>query len=224
MPRWPLGVFTSVDAGLGVSFDVLSRLGIPTVHLHAPTATARTQAAANTIHANLQQLGIKVTCVFAGFEGESYADIPTVEKTVGLVPQDTRSERLIELKQIADFAAWLEVPAVGLHLGCVPHERTDADYPRLRDVTRGICDYCFKQAPGGAPGNRPRTPGRVEEVPRRRRSSQSLRQFDPANMILYGCGEPLPALRQLGRYVRSVHCKDAKWSDNLARPGAPKYP
>src|SRR6185369_6189844 len=40
--------------------------------------------------------------------------------------------------------------------------------------------------------------------------------FDPANMILYGVGEPLPALRTLGRYVRSVHCKDAKWSD---RPG-----
>ena len=33
--------------------------------------------------------------------------------------------------------------------------------------------------------------------------------FDPANMILYGCGEPIPALRKLGRYVRSIHCKDA---------------
>ena len=40
--------------------------------------------------------------------------------------------------------------------------------------------------------------------------------FDPANMILYGAGEPLPALRALGGYVRSVHCKDATWSD---RPG-----
>ena len=40
--------------------------------------------------------------------------------------------------------------------------------------------------------------------------------FDPANMILYGCGEPLPALERIGRFVRSVHCKDAKWSD---RPG-----
>ena len=36
--------------------------------------------------------------------------------------------------------------------------------------------------------------------------------FDPANMILYGVEQPLPALEQLGRYVRSVHCKDATWS------------
>ena len=40
--------------------------------------------------------------------------------------------------------------------------------------------------------------------------------FDPANMILYGCGEPIAALRRVGRYVRSVHCKDAKWA---AHPG-----
>jgi sugar phosphate isomerase/epimerase len=40
--------------------------------------------------------------------------------------------------------------------------------------------------------------------------------FDPANMILYGAGEPIPALEQLGSRVRSVHCKDATWSD---RPG-----
>jgi sugar phosphate isomerase/epimerase len=32
-------------------------------------------------------------------------------------------------------------------------------------------------------------------------------------MILYGTGEPLEALRKVAKYVRSVHCKDGKWSD-----------
>ena len=40
--------------------------------------------------------------------------------------------------------------------------------------------------------------------------------FDPANMILYGCGDPIDALKKVGRYVRSVHCKDGKWA---AQPG-----
>src|SRR5690606_1019896 len=40
--------------------------------------------------------------------------------------------------------------------------------------------------------------------------------FDPANMILYGTGEPIEALAKVGRYVWSVHCKDGVWSD---RPG-----
>lgn len=33
--------------------------------------------------------------------------------------------------------------------------------------------------------------------------------FDPANLILYGIGDPLGALKKVGPYVRSVHCKDA---------------
>ena len=32
-------------------------------------------------------------------------------------------------------------------------------------------------------------------------------------MLLYGTGQPIEALRKVGKYVRSVHCKDATWSD-----------
>ncbi|MCA9211873.1 MAG: sugar phosphate isomerase/epimerase, partial [Planctomycetales bacterium] len=40
--------------------------------------------------------------------------------------------------------------------------------------------------------------------------------FDPANMILYGTGEPIETLKKIGKYVRSIHCKDGTWSD---KPG-----
>ena len=33
--------------------------------------------------------------------------------------------------------------------------------------------------------------------------------FDPANLVLYGMGEPVEALRALGTHVRQVHVKDA---------------
>ena len=33
MQKWPIGVFTSVDAGLGVRLDVAQELGIPTVQM-----------------------------------------------------------------------------------------------------------------------------------------------------------------------------------------------
>jgi sugar phosphate isomerase/epimerase len=41
--------------------------------------------------------------------------------------------------------------------------------------------------------------------------------FDPANMILYGSGEPIEALEKIGRFVHSVHCKDGKWAKNPGR-------
>ena len=38
---------------------------------------------------------------FAAYNGESYADIPTVTRTVGLVPPATRAARTREMKEIA---------------------------------------------------------------------------------------------------------------------------
>ncbi len=214
--HWPLGVFTSIDAGLGVSFDVLAQLQLTTIQLHAPDATNRTPEAALETAERLQRLGIEVTCVFAGFAGESYADIPTVQRTVGLVPQETRDTRVTELKQIVDYANHLGVKAVGLHLGFVPHDPQQEDYRRLVQTTRDLCDYCSAQGQtihletGQEPADV--LEGFLETVAR----ENLFVNFDPANMILYGCGEPLPALERIGRYVRSVHCKDAKWSD---KPG-----
>ncbi|HYW80314.1 MAG TPA: sugar phosphate isomerase/epimerase, partial [Thermoguttaceae bacterium] len=93
MDKWPIGVFASIDAGLGVKLEVAGELGIPTVQLHAPQKASRTKENAEKFLARLQQLGITITVVFGGFEGESYADIPTCQKTVGLVPPETRAAR-----------------------------------------------------------------------------------------------------------------------------------
>ena len=32
------------------------------------------------------------------------------------------------------------------------------------------------------------------------------------NLIMYGTGDPIAALKKVGHLVRSVHCKDAKWA------------
>ena len=104
MEKWPVGVFTSIDAGLGVDLSVAKEIGIPTVQIHAPHQGNRTAKHAEEILARLAEFGITVTAVFGGFEGESYADIPTVVKTVGLVPPETRPQRLAEMKEISDFS------------------------------------------------------------------------------------------------------------------------
>src|SRR6476469_8008917 len=140
--KWPIGVFASIDAGLGVSLEVARGLGVHTVHRHTPHAVSRTPQRAAECNQRLADLGIKITCVFAGFEGESYADIPTVKRTVGLMPPETRAARPAELKAIADFARELKVNVVGIHLGCVPHDTSDPDYGVMLELTRGVCDHC----------------------------------------------------------------------------------
>lgn len=216
MEKWPIGVFASIDAGLGVRLEVARDLGVHTVHLHTPHAESRTPERATEFKKRLADLGITITCVFAGFEGESYADIPTVQRTVGLMPPETRAARTAELKAIADFARELGVDVVGIHLGFVPHDKSDPDYQQMLELTRGICDHCKgnRQALYLETGQEP-VDVLVDFLNDVERDNIFV-NFDPANMILYGAGEPIPALEQLGSWVHSVHCKDATWSD---KPG-----
>src|SRR5262249_37904901 len=48
--------------------------------------------------------------------------------------------------------------------------------------------------------------------------------FDPANMILYGTGNPIEALKKVGKHVRSVHCKDGKWAKNPGKEWGQEVP
>ncbi len=214
MDPWAIGVFTSVDAGLGVSLDGVKQLGVPTVQLHAPHGETRRNAAG--IKQMFADAGVTVTVVFAGFPGESYADIPTVKRTVGLVPEATYAERLQETKEIADFTRALGVDAVGMHIGFVPDDEADPIFGRVVAAAREVCDYCAKNdqyfhlETGQESG--PALNHFFAAVDR-----PNLKvNFDPANMILYGSGEPIEALKLVGKHVRSVHCKDANWA---ARPG-----
>jgi len=216
MEKWPLGVFASIDAGLGVRLEVAHALGVPTIHLPAPHQATRTKENAQRFSARLKELGIRISVVFGGFEDESYADIPSVSRTVGLVPPSTRAARLQEMKEISDFARLLGVDAVALHLGFVPHDASDALHGQVVEVTRELCDHCKKNGQNLHLETGQETADALLQFLAATGRDNLFVNFDPANMILYGSGEPIEALRKVGRYVRSVHCKDAKWA---ARPG-----
>jgi sugar phosphate isomerase/epimerase len=218
MSSWPIGVFTSVDAGLGVHLEVAQELGIPTVQIHAPHRETRTPEAAKKFLDRCKKAGITVTAVFGGFEGESYADIATTARTVGLVPRETRAARTREMKEIADFAKLLGCEVVALHIGFVPDKvSASGDYRDLLDVTRDLLDHLAKN-------------GQRLHLETGQESAEHLLafisdvgrdnlyiNFDPANMVLYGTGDPIEALKQVGHLVKSVHCKDAKWAGNGQR-------
>ena len=70
MEKWPIGVFASIDAGLGVKLEVAKDLGIPTIQLHAPAKETRTPENAAAFLEKLADFGITLTAVFGGFEGE----------------------------------------------------------------------------------------------------------------------------------------------------------
>lgn len=157
--------------------------------------------------------------VFAAYEGESYADIPTVERTVGFIPRDVRAAREMRTREVIDFAAALGVKSFGCHVGCIPHDTSHPDYQPVLDLVRRIADYAasfgmtFCLETGQEPAAQLLAFFAAAARPNLRVN------FDPANMILYGSGEPIEAFRLLRRHVVSVHGKDGDWPDP-AQPGS----
>ncbi|MFL6446991.1 MAG: sugar phosphate isomerase/epimerase family protein [Bryobacteraceae bacterium] len=149
-----------------------------------------------------------ITTAICSYVGESYSDVETVRQTVGLVPQNTRAERVARTKAVADIAASLGIGSVGCHIGFVPDDRQSPEYKQVCSLVRDFCDHL-----GEHHQNFTLETGQeraeallafIDDV-----GSVNLKiNFDPANMILYGMGDPVRALRTVGSRVVSVHCKD----------------
>jgi len=212
----PIGVFTSIGAGLGASLEAVKELGVSTVQVHAPALDRCTEDYAREVREDFLEAGIEVTLVFCGYPGDSYQSIQAVRETVGLVPRGTREERVELTRQMADFAAALGAPGIGVHIGFLPEDWDDPDFDELAHVAKGICDYCSALGIGMNLETGQETAGTLLHFLEAVDRPNIGVNFDPANMILYGSGEPLEALRKVGNYVRSTHCKDAVWSE---RPG-----
>ncbi|MDO4569280.1 MAG: sugar phosphate isomerase/epimerase family protein [Planctomycetia bacterium] len=216
MDKYPVGVFASIGAGLGVRLEVVKELGIHSVQLCCPHKEMRTQENARDFIAKLNDIGATISVVFCDFKGESYATIQKTRETIGLVPKETRAERKQEIREIADFAKTLGCSRIGIHIGFIPHETDSDDYRDLVGSLQELADYLAAQDQAFHLETGQETADGLERFLSDVGRENVFINFDPANMILYGSGEPLPALKKLGKWVRSCHCKDAKWS---AEPG-----
>ncbi len=151
---------------------------------------------------------VAITTAVCSYVGEDYSNVETVRQTVGLVPQNTRKDRVARTKQVADIAALLGIGSVACHIGFVPHDRQGQEYQVVCSMVRDICDHLgrhgqnFTLETGQEPADA--LMAFIDDV-----GSANLKiNFDPANMILYGMGDPVSALLTVGSRVVSVHCKD----------------
>jgi sugar phosphate isomerase/epimerase len=187
------------------------QLGIPGDLALAGTAPAWKSA--------LEAEGFTLVTVFCAYNGEDYADIPTVQRTVGFIPPATRTEREKRTIEVSDFGAALGVNSVACHIGFVPEDTSNPDYIAVREMVRRICDHAARNGQTFAleTGQEP-APVLLEFLKDCARSNLKV-NFDPANMILYGSGDPIEAVGLLAPEVVSVHAKDGNWPPK-DKPGA----
>ncbi|HEY2018151.1 MAG TPA: sugar phosphate isomerase/epimerase family protein [Bryobacteraceae bacterium] len=198
------------------TLDEIRSLGVKCGQLGVPGEMLLTPGIAAKWKAAVDAEGFTLVTVVAAYEGESYADRAAVERTVGFIPPETRAAREQRTLEVSDFAAALGVGSIACHVGFVPDDPNNPDHLAVRETVRRVCDHAARHGQTFAleTGQEP-----AEVLLRfiRDVDRPNLRiNFDPANMILYGTGDPIEALRTLARYVVSVHAKDGDWP---AAPG-----
>ena len=165
----------------------------------------------------LNSVGFVLHTVFLAYDGESYADLKTVQRTVGFVPQETRSAREARTHAVVDFAEELGVPGIATHIGFVPEDSGDSSYQAVLEMVRRIADHAHPMTFALETGQES-----ADALPAFLKTADRANlgiNFDPANLILYGTGEPIPALEILAPYLLSVHAKDGRWPEGPGKLG-----
>jgi sugar phosphate isomerase/epimerase len=157
----------------------------------------------------LADAGIRVVSGMFRTVGEDYTSLETIRRTGGLVPDATWQANWNNLQLTVNNAQQLGLEIVMTHAGFLPHETSDPVFDkmlgRMRQVARLFADHgltlCCETGQETAESL-------VSFLDHLDEPNVAV-NFDPANMLLYNNGDPIAALRTIGRRVKSCHLKDA---------------
>jgi len=158
--------------------------------------------------------GIRIGSGMMSTCAEDYSTLESIKATGGLRPDAHWEANLRNAEACAAVATRFGLPLVTLHAGFLPHDSSDPARDRMIDRLRQVADvfaiHNITLALETGQEDADTLLAALHDV------NQSLRpvahigvNFDPANMILYGMGDPLVALQKLLPHVLQVHIKDA---------------
>ena len=170
-----------------------------------------------------RQNGLSIVSGMFGCVGEDYSTLDTIRVTGGIAPDTTWEQNWTNIRATAALAQKLGLKLVTFHAGFLPHEENDPSFAKMLRRLSETADAF--QAAGivlGLETGQETAPVLVQLLQKLKRRNVGV-NFDPANMILYGKGDPIAALRTLGPWIRQVHIKDARgtkvpgtWGEEVA--------
>jgi sugar phosphate isomerase/epimerase len=142
--------------------------------------------------------------------GEDYSTLESIARTGGVRPDVHWPANLRIAQSDARIARELALPLVTFHAGFLPHDARDPERHRLVARLRTVVDvFADEGVRIGFETGQETAATLLEFLSELDRPLAGV-NFDPANMILYGMGDPVAALRALGPRVVQVHVKDAR--------------
>ena len=154
---------------------------------------------------------VRISAFWAGWCSPAVWNQVDGPYTLGLVPEAYRAKRLDELKKGADFAVRLGVTDVATHVGFVPEQPSYPGYRELVCAVREIANYCKERGLYFNFETGQETPVTLMRLFGDVGNDNLGINFDPANLICYGRGNPVDAIDIYGDRIRGVHVKDADY-------------
>lgn len=167
-----------------------------------------TEAEANRLKREMQEAGVRVSALWAGWPGPHVWDFIEGPYSLGLIPKEWRAVRVDALKRAGDFAKWAGLPAIITHLGFIPENAGDPVFGEVVEAVRDIAKHLHAMGLQFWFETGQETPITMVRLIKAVGTNNLGVNLDPANLILYGKGNPIDALDVLGPYVRNVHAKD----------------
>jgi len=155
------------------------------------------------------QSGIKIVSGMFGCVGEDYSTLDSIRETGGIVPDATWKENLQNIQATAAIAADLGLKLVTFHAGFVPHDSADAGYAKMLQRLSAVAEIFAAEKMDVALETGQETAADLAALLGALNRPNVGVNFDPANMLLYGKGDPIQAVRLLRPWIGQVHIKDA---------------
>lgn len=156
----------------------------------------------------LQDSGITVLSGMLEASGEDYSTLETIAQTGGLRREEMWASTIDNTKRVADVSAEMGIPLVTFHAGLIPAEH-GTERRRMLDKLHVMTEVCVDRGVMLGLETGQECADNVASVLIELRFDELGVNFDPANMILYGKGDPVEALQKLAPWVKQVHIKDA---------------
>jgi L-ribulose-5-phosphate 3-epimerase len=211
MAALPLGTLVPLYEDPAAGFAAVRAFGLECCQVVCWQPASRTPELAARVQALAREHGIAIDSFWAGHSGPAVWDFSNGPATIGLVPAATRAARVAEYVEAAAFAEAIGAPSVTTHVGFIPEDPNDANYRPTVAALRTIAQACRARGLGLWFESGQETPVTLLRAIVDIGLDNVGINLDPANLILYGKGNPVDALSVFGPLVRGVHAKDGRY-------------
>ena len=214
---WPVGICSwSLQSDIPEIAVVLKDLDVE--HIHLDVGLACGENGGEYIDLVLKQ-GWTISSAMIGFEQEDYTTLETIRATGGIAPDECWEINKERFVKAVDAAAALKVKYLSTHAGFIDESKPEYAQKFFERI-RFMADACAEK-------------GVTLLMETGQESAEDLKDFleelahpavgvnfDPANMILYGMGDPKKAVGVLAPWIKHVHIKDAIATDTPGNWGS----